>query len=67
MLLLALESGIPEELAWALNGLLLASCDGSAAAVERLDRPLIYDTVSLVKNPQLLRALLPLAVAPAGS
>ncbi len=35
-LLLALESGIPEELAWALNGLLLASCDGSAAAVARM-------------------------------
>ena len=68
-LFLALESGIPEEISWALGGLLLASCPADAAsglpAIERLDRPTLADVASLVRNPHLLRALFPVvAVVP---
>ena len=68
-LFLALESNIAEEISWALGGLLLSSCPADAAgglpAIERLDRPTLADVASLVRNPYLLRALLPVvAVVP---
>ena len=67
-LFLALESGIPEEVGWALGGLLLASCPaetfGGANTTERIDKPSVTDTASLVRNPHLLRALLPVLLAP---
>ena len=59
-ILLALESGVPEEVGWALHALLVISAPpNEAAPIDRL-----ADTLSLVRNPVLLRALLPVAVPP---
>lgn len=54
---LALESGEPSEVAWALDTLLLASCPAEGAAPDRLE-----PAASLPRNPGLLRVLLPLAL-----
>ena len=67
--LLCLESGVPEDVSWALHGLLLASCPPeNTSIVERsvqpLGRDVLTDTVSLPRNPHLLRVLMPVAVRP---
>ena len=68
--LLCLESGVPDDVSWALHGLLLASCPPENTSivdrsVQPLGRDVLTDTVSLPRNPHLLRVLLPVAVAPA--
>ena len=61
--LLALDSGVPEEISWALNGLILASCppenQNPSTPADRLS-----ELVSLVRIPHMLRVLLPIATRP---
>ena len=54
---LALESGQPSEMAWALDTLLLASCPAEGATPDRLE-----PSASLPRNPGLIRVLLPIAL-----
>lgn len=68
-ILLGLESGVPEDTAWALNGLLIASCPPDNTniidrSVQPLGRDVLGDAVSLPRNPHLLRTLLPIAAPP---
>ena len=60
-LLLSLESGIPEEISWALGSMLIASCPPETAQPQpdKLDK-----AISLQSSPGLLGVLLPLALAP---
>ena len=65
---LALSSAVPEEVAWALNHLLILSAPVNEQTASDRDprRPVgiladAAEAVSLVRNPALLRALLPVA------
>jgi len=61
-LLLALESGLPSEVLWALNALLVASSDGMDPPSVAPQAFRLETIVSISRNPSLLRALLPLAL-----
>ena len=68
-ILLGLESGVPEDVAWSLTRLLIASCPPENTSiidrsVQPLGRDVLTDSVSLPRNPHLLRTLLPVAVPP---
>ena len=67
--LLCLESGVPEDVSWALSGLLVASCPPENTvivdrSVQPVGRDMLTDTVSIPRNPHILATLLPLAAPP---